>query len=252
MNKHISVIISSCLVNYNKIKCLFEVLRNINFYLPNSEIIIGFDKKGPNEQDIETINKFKNIYYFEHDKGLGYSFNKGNEIAKNEYILQTEDDWIIQNPLLKTYEDFKNLLSKCIKILEIDESSCVRLDGGMFDEIGGSMGYPLGYQKLNFNNDFFYYKYNLPTDEQMKENNWLKYAFCNHPHLKKREITIKLPYPENVDPGFLENNYSINWIEKLNNIYYVAVNEEIIFPLGIYNGKRNIFRHIGSDFSYRN
>ena len=251
IDNHISVVISSCLINQGKIKCLIEVLKNLNYFLPNSEIIIGFDKVGPNDLQKKELDILKNVSYFTHSKGLGFSFNEGARLSKRNIILQTEDDWIVDNKYLKTKEDFMVLLFNCWQILFKHKTCCVKLDGGMFDEIGGSSGYPLGWIKHQYEDKFYYYEYNLPTKQEMDNNWWLHYAFSNHPHLKLKHSVIEHPYPEDVDPGTLENTYSTDWILRLQPIFYVPINEESIKICGITNPDKNIFKHIGYEFSYR-
>jgi len=248
---NISIIISSCLINQGKFSCVIDVLKNLKYFLPNSEIIIGFDKVGPDDFQKIELDNFTNVLYFTHSKGLGFSFNQGAKLSKQHIILQTEDDWIIDNKYLKTKEDFMKLLFNCCQVLFKYNSSCVKLDGGMFDEIGGSNGYPLGWIKNQYEDKFYYYEYNLPTKEEMDKNWWLHYAFSNHPHLKLKNSVIENPYPEDLDPGTLENNYSTNWILRLNPIFYVPINEESIKICGITNADKNIFKHIGYEYSYR-
>jgi hypothetical protein len=250
LDKYISIVISSCLINQGKFNCLTKVLKNFNYFLPNSNIIIGFDKVGPDDFQEKELSNFTNVSYFTHSKGLGFSFNEGAKLCKQNIILQTEDDWIIDNKYLTTKEDFMTLLLKCCQVLFKYNSSCVKLDGGMFDEIGGSNGYPLGWIRHCYN-DIIYYEYNLPTKEEMKKNWWLHYAFSNHPHLKLKESVIEFPYPEEVDPGTLENDYFTDWISTLKPIFYVPINEESIKICGITNPDKNIFKHIGYEFSYR-
>jgi hypothetical protein len=249
IDKHITTVISSCLLIQEKFDCLIKVIDNINLFLPDTEIIVGFDKIGPNEKQIETLKKNRNLFFFVHQNGLGHSFNYAHQIAKNEIILQIEDDWIIDNKYLETSEDVKKLFFNSYLVLDKHKNCCVRLDGGMFDEIGGSDGYHLGW-KRHEENDFTYCSYNLPSKKQMNENHWLHYAFCNHPHLKFKEITLKMPYPEDINPAVLENDYSVKWILENYNIYYVLINEESI-KRGMYNSDKNIFKHIGYEFSYR-
>jgi len=165
IDEYVSIIISSCLINQGKFDCLQKVISNLQFFLPKSEIIIGFDKVGPNNQQKELLDSYSNVQHFTHTKGLGFSFNEGNRISKNNIIIQTEDDWIIDNKYLTTENDFKILIFNCFLVLNYDNLSCIRLDGGMFDEIGGSNGYPLGWTKHNYKNKFNYYRYNLPTKE---------------------------------------------------------------------------------------
>ena len=244
IDHNISIVISSCLLNQGKFNCLIEVINNLKYFLPNSEIIIGFDNIGPNDFQQKLLNEYTNIIYFIHTKGLGFSYNEGIRLSKQNIILQIEDDWIIDNKYLKTEKDVKILLLKCCKILSMNEISCVKLDGGMFDEIGGSDGYPLGWVRHQYKDEFIYYEYNLPTKEEMKNNWWLHYAFSNHPHLKLKNCVIKYPYPENIDPGTLENEYSTNWILLLNPIYYVPINEESIRICGITNPDKNIYKMV--------
>jgi hypothetical protein len=253
INDNVSVVISSCLVNSGKFNCLHNVIDNLRYFLPDIEIIIGFDKVGPNNDQKEILNSYTNLVYFTHAKGLGFSFNEGSRLSKHKIVLQIEDDWIISNRYLENSNDVKILLFNCYLVLNKYKNThaCVRLDGGMFDEIGGSDGYPLGSVKHQYNNKFIYYEYNLPTEQQMNDNWWLHYAFSNHPHLKFKNTTLSNPYPEDIDPGSLENTYSVEWILKNYPIFYIPINEESIKVCGITNPDKNIFKHIGYEFSYR-
>lgn len=251
IDKHISVVIASCLINQGKFSCLINSINSIRTFSQNSEIIIGFDKTGPNDLQLKELSVYDNLSHFTHNRGLGYTFNHGNKLAKNDIILQTEDDWIIRNRYLTTPNEFKTLLFKATQVLNKHDNSCVRLDGGMFDEIGGSNGYPLGWNKHRLTETCKYYSYVLPTRTQMEENIWLHYAFCNHPHLKLKKITVNNPYPENVSPAIVENDYSVNWILNKYNVFYVPINEESIKIRGCTNADKNIFCHIGYEYSYR-
>lgn len=251
VDKHITIIVSSCLSNQGKFSCLINSINNIRTFLQNSEIIIGFDKIGPNDLQMKELNAYYNLSYFTHNNGLGYTFNHGNRLAKNDIILQTEDDWVIQNRYLTTSNEFKTLLFKATQVLNKHNNSCVRLDGGMFDEIGGSSGYPLGWNEHTLTETCKYYSYILPSRKQMEENIWLHYAFSNHPHLKFKKITINNPYPENVSPAIVENDYSVKWILNKYDIFYVPINEESIKICGWTNPDKNIFIHIGDKYSYR-
>lgn len=251
IDNNISIVIGSCLIHQKKFDCLCKVLDNLNHFLPGVEIIVGFDNVGPNKLQEEILNKYKNVTHFTHKKGLGFSFNEGTRLSKNDIILQTEDDWIIQNKYLNTQQDVNNLLFKCSLVLQKHPNSCVRLDGGMFDEIGGHNGYPLGWKKHRYGSSFNYYEYNLPSKEQIDDNGWLHYAFCNHPHMKFKKSTLDYPYPECVNPAILENEYSVSWILRSYPIFYVPINEESIKVFGPTNPDKNIFKHIGSDCSYR-
>lgn len=252
IDSNISVVISSCLLIDGKFTCLLKVLDNITYFLPASEIIIGFDKKGPNEYQENILEKYNKLFYFTHNKGLGHTFNYGNQIANYEIILQIEDDWIIDNKYINESGEFTNLLYRGFLILNKYKTCCVRLDGGMFDEIGGSNGYPLGWKTYKYNDEFHYYEFNLPTERQMELNFWLHYAFCNHPHLKFKTITLSHNYPENVNPSILENSYSVKWILNEYNIFYVPINlESLKDGYGVNNPDKNIFKHIGEGYSYR-
>lgn len=250
IDNNVSVVIGSCLINQKKFDCLSKVLENLRYFLPNVEIIIGFDNVGPNDSQKEILDKYTNLIHFTHKKGLGFTFNEGARLSRNDIILQTEDDWIIKNKYLNTQEDVKKLVFNSCFVLTKYPNSCVRLDGGMFDEIGGSNGYPLGWKTHN-ETSFNYYEFNLPSKEQMDSNPWLHYAFTNHPHLKFKKSTLDYPYPENVNPAILENEYSVSWILRLNPIYYVSINEESVKVCGPINPDKNIFKHIGYEFSYR-
>ena len=251
IDENITVIIGSCLINCGKFDCLLASINNIRTFLPNSEIVIGFDKVGPNDLQMKDIDQYKQLSYFTHNKGLGHTFNHGNQTAKKNIILQTEDDWIIKNKYLSSASDFKKMIFNAFQVINKHNNSCVRLDGGMFDEIGGTDGYPLGWNKHILTENCNYYSYVLPSGKQMDDDFWLHYAFCNHPHLKLKKITINNPYPEQVSPAIVENNYAVEWILNKFDIFYVPINEESIKICGCTNPDKNIFIHIGNDYSYR-
>jgi len=228
---NLSIIISS----YLKLKERFDILKRVivNFrkYFPKAEIIVMFDKFGVEE--MENVDKC-----IIHNNGLGYSWNYGIKIAKNDYILQTEDDWIIKNFI--NINIINSLVNKSYILLKNDLVECVRLDAAMFSYIGGSDGYPLGYIEKKYE-DINYFIYNIPTDEDVKQNGWLKYYFCNHPHLKLKSKLTNFKYKENVRPNIVEYDICKQWrYNKLNCAYINLIN----------NKDKKYVQHIGGKFSY--
>jgi hypothetical protein len=228
---NLSIIISSFLKVNERLDILKRVIINLRNYFPKSEIIVLFDKFGVNS--LEGVDKC-----ITHNKGLGYTFNYGCDIASNEFILQTEDDWIIKPYITK--EQVNYLLESSYNLLKNNKMECIRIDAAMFSEIGKSIGYPLGYQEYIFN-DIKYYIYNLPSDKDMENNKWLKYYFCNHPHFKLKKIMNKFKYIEDVPPNKVEHNACILWRQLNYNCGYIHIDK--IF-------KDSLVRHIGGKFSF--
>ena len=229
--KNISIIIASYLRFSERLEILKRTIQNLRKYFPLSEIIVLFDKFGV--ENLDDVDKC-----IIHNKGLGYSWNYGIKIAKNDYILQTEDDWVLKTFI--TTNITNDLINKSFKLLINDKVKCVRMDGAMFDIIGGSNGYPLGYEKKQYE-DIEYYIYNIPTDKDIEKNGWLKYYFCNHPHLKIREKLLDFKYLENDRPNKVETQACLNWRQNKYNCAYIS----------LFNKKnKSYFKHIGGKFSY--
>ena len=229
--KNLSIIIASYLRFEERLDILKRTIKNLRKYFPLSEIIVLFDKLG-----IENVEGAD--ICITHDNGLGYSWNYGVDIAKNNYILQTEDDWIFRDLITKNITN--DLLNKSFKLLNNDKVECVRMDGAMFSKIGGSMGYPLGHQKKIYEN-LEYYIYNIPTEDDVKRNGWLKYYFCNHPHLKLKSKIKNFKYIENERPNKVETDACLKWRTNKYNCAYISLFE---------NKDKSYFKHIGGKFSY--
>lgn len=229
--ENLSIIISSYLGFKERLNILEKVVENLRKYFPKSEIIVLFDKLGVDS--VKGVNKC-----ITHKNGLGYSWNHGIEIAKNNYILQTEDDWEIKNFINKDTID--KLITQSFELLNDDKVECIRIDAAMFDKIGGSICYPLGYQKLEHNN-IEYWIYNIPTEEDVKKNGWLKYYFCNHPHLKLKSKINSFKYIENERPNIVETDACKQWRDNKWNCGYIDL---------LNNKDKSYFKHKGGKFSY--
>lgn len=236
MMKNFSIIIASYLGkkfegDVQRLDVLIVTVKNLRFYFPEAEIIVMFDKVGVEKIEGADI-------CVTHQNGLGYSWNKGMELAKNEYILQTEDDWIIQkkNRPGNLKEDtllIQNYINKCFNFIDKNKFSCIRLDKGVFTSLPGD---PLTYNKLE--NKF--YKYNIPSEDLVKKNPWAKYYFCNHPHIKHKNINKIITYKENCPPYEVEEDICCNWRKLELDVFYIPM---------IKDGDE-LFGHIGGSTSY--
>lgn len=97
-NIKFTTIIVSCLVKHIRLEYLKLTIKGIRDFFGDAcdEIIVLFDKVG--------IDKMVGVdLCITHNNGLGYSFNEGLTLAKNELVLQIEDDWV-PHPLFKNVE----------------------------------------------------------------------------------------------------------------------------------------------------
>jgi len=196
---HISIVISSNLQNKEYLGVLTKTIQNLRNYLPNSEIIIGFNKEGiPSVDGADLV--------FTHNQGIGYSRNHGIEIAKNNLILQLEDNWIIDNV---NGPEFYKIISKAVTILSKDQKSIIRLDNGY-------KKYPLNYN--THNNFITYYSYNLPNQDDIDNH---IHIYSVYPHLKLKKFAQEFKYLENIGPLEVESKYSQEWCKSKYNIYVI-------------------------------
>ena len=234
--KNFSIIIASYLGkkfegDVQRLDVLTVTVKNLRFYFPEAEIIVMFDKIGVEKVEGADI-------CVTHQNGLGYSWNKGMELAKNEYILQTEDDWIIQkkNRPGNLKEDtllIQNYINKCFNFIDKNKNSCIRLDKGVFTSLPGN---PLTYKKINDK----IYKYDIPSEDLVKKKPTAMNYFCNHPHIKHRDINKIIIYKENCPPYQVERDMCHKWRKLKLEVFYIS----------IINKGDELFTHIGGTTSY--
>ena len=234
--KNFSIIIASYLGgkfegDIERLDVLTVTVKNLRFYFPEAEIIVMFDKVGVEKVEGADI-------CITHQNGLGYSWNKGMELAKNEYILQTEDDWIIQkrNRPGTLNEDtlfIQDYIDKCFDFIDQNKNSCIRLDKGVFTNLPKN---PLTYEKIDDN----IYKYNIPSEDLVKKNPWSMYYFCNHPQIKHKDINKIINYKENCSPYEVEINICHSWRKLKLDVFYISMIDK----------GDELFTHIGGTTSY--
>lgn len=210
----ISIVMSSCLNKEIRKEYLTRSIKSIRENLGNDiEILIGFDKFG------DTIDGCK---CYTHEKGLGHSFNWGISNAKNDFVLQTEDDWIIG----VDKDIFVNDLKNKIKILNEF--------GGFFKFTNlDDKEYRAGKKQLEYNK-YEFLEWNKTNRFMFGTNNMYRYS--NQPHIKKRNFhdDIKHYYVENKPPNVVELDMCYK--------FQISNNRVFSYP-------SSIFLHIGDESS---
>lgn len=215
----ISIIISSCLNKPERKEYLKDVLIEFKRIIPYAEILVAFDKYG---EKMECVDKS-----IVHNNGLGYSWNWGIKEAKNDFILQTEDDWILkfdgdcENKECNNSESFLDILKKRINVVE-KYGGIYKFDNMDVDwwKAGNSETDCDGYKFFELNKPIKYVHNNLSM-----------YYYSNHPHLKSKKLHEKIGYYlEGMAPHFVE--------EEMCKRYYFS-GEKIFFS------KYKVFEHLG-------
>lgn len=109
-NIKFTTVIVSCLVKHIRFEYLKRTIKGIKEFFGDScdEIIILFDKVG--------IDRMTGVdLCITHNNGLGYSFNEGLKRAKNELVLQIEDDWIPHSLFKNVEHGIHNLAYDILK-----------------------------------------------------------------------------------------------------------------------------------------
>ncbi len=191
---NVSIVICSCLNKPERLEYLNECISNIKKLLgENVDILIGFDKHG---------TEIEGAKCYTHNKGMGHGFNWGIQNAKNEYILQIEDDWIIEigggnERFLPNLDALHYHISNRIKILE-------KYDGIFKFTHLGDDHYKSGKVELNFE-DYKFLEWNKP--EEYKINTWDIFRYSNQPHLKRKNLHEEIGwYKEEVPPHEVEED----------------------------------------------
>lgn len=105
-----TTIIASCLAKHARFEYLKKTINGVKSFFGDAcdEIIVLFDKIG--------IDKMMDVdICVTHNNGLGYSFNEGIRLAKNEMVLQLEDDWIPNQLLKETEKGIHNIAYDILK-----------------------------------------------------------------------------------------------------------------------------------------
>jgi hypothetical protein len=163
-----------------------------------------------------------NINFFNHDNGLGYTFNNGRSLCSNNFILLIEDDWIITEP--------EYLKEKLYKILDLvkDKNTIVDLYLGPYKEYFGKK------IKINVKED----KENEIIEYTPVDNKFYKFTYSNHPHIITKDFDYQ--YSENVSPYKCETTYATDIFKRK---YPIIFHKHPII--------KKFTMHIGGDFSYR-
>lgn len=189
----LSIAIASCLNSEERKEYLDRCIKNISelFKNKNIEILIGFDKYG---KEIDGAKCYT------HNNGMGHSWNWAIEEAKNDFILQIEDDWIVEIAQgnmenMPTEESFFNHLNNRIDIL--------REFGGIYRFTSVDNEHWSSGKTIRKKNDYEYIELNRP--KKFNENTWDMYYYSNQPHLKTKSFIKNVgKYIENSPPHIVE------------------------------------------------
>lgn len=151
-----------------------------------------------------------------HNKGLGYSFNEGIRLAKNEMVLQIEDDWIPRQIIKSAEYGIHNIAYNILK----KKKGIVRLyqDPIYTNVIGSHLGaklcidphYHLEAIKAN-KNDMYKHLTN-------------GYYYSNAPQFKLKSFVTDIGmYPESVPPPIVETDIAKKFLASDEyKIYYIV------------------------------
>jgi len=209
-----TTIISSCLVDVYRLKYLKKTILSIIQMFKNNcdEIIVLFDRVG--------IDKLHNVTKcITHTNGLGYSFNHGIEIAKNELVLQMEDDWSKNNNIGTIDHSFIN---NVYKLLTQKKGILKLYNDPVFNDYGKSVyGWIPGCDVMT--DPVFHTELKKATDEQIKKYWWMSYRFNNAPHFKMKKFLHDVGrYPENQRPPIVEDKMSQQFNKSTYSVFYMT------------------------------
>lgn len=187
----ISVCIASCLIHYEREVYLDKCVTSIRKEFPDAEILIAFDKVGKGVPGCKS---------YVHQKGLGHSWNWGMQEAKNDIILQTEDDWVTEADFLgHGYGELAAKAGRAQFMSTQDPLLITRLDNVTNADMV-KWYYP-GWKEIGKYND-----YQPRTMVEMNKcrieevtNGFNQYFYCNRPQFKNRKVHEAIGwYPEDV------------------------------------------------------
>jgi len=212
---NISIAIASCLNNPERKEYLLRTIESLKTFLGDVEILVAFDKYGIDIKDIKC---------YTHNRGLGHSFNWGIMNASNPYILQMEDDWIINEQINK--EEIIYDLNKQIEVIN-KNGGIFKLD---FPPLVKENKWDSGYKDLK-ELDYVFFELKKSSSEIKWFLDYNSYFYSNHPHLKKKSIVESVGlFSENVPPPEVEIYMCKKYHESKERIFFI---------------KKDIFIHIG-------
>lgn len=189
--------IASCLVDKNRTKYLYNLIKHLTNAFPTTRVYIGFDIIGiEHENGKDLLPLLQNndmITCFTHTNGLGYSWNHPWDLHDHDLALQIEDDWDISN--LNTLH--VSLISDTLK--NNNSPSLIvfkKPDGALADIIKENKDSLCIVDMNKFQGDKHFH------------------LFSNHPHFETRSFRSVIgKHPENVPPPDVEVTFVRTCIE---------------------------------------
>jgi hypothetical protein len=211
-----TTIIVSCLIKHERFIYLKETIAGIKKMFGDScdEIIVLFDKIGIDK--MVGVNKC-----ITHNNGLGFSFNEGLKQAKNELILQIEDDWV-PNYIFKHFE--QGIHKMAYDIMK-QKKGVVRLypDPIHSKPDPNINGWILGVKI--WNKPCFHLELVKPKKEEINKHWLYSYYYTNCPQFKLKSFVEDIGYyKENCSPVEVEQDISRKFLNSENDykVYFIC------------------------------
>lgn len=205
-NIKFTTIIASCLIKHQRFEYLRETISGIKKMFGDScdEIIVSFDKIGIDR--MAGVDKC-----IIHNNGLGFSFNEGIRQAKNELILQIEDDWV-PNHIFKGFE--QGIHQMAYNIMK-EKKGVVRLypDPIHSKPDPNINGWILGVKI--WNNPCFHLELIRPQTDEINKHWLFSYYYTNCPQFKLKSFVDDIGYyKENCSPVDVETDISMKFLKS--------------------------------------
>lgn len=185
----LSIAIAGCLRIPERIAYLRSTMTALLYHFPDADYLIGLDNTS-DDMGKEVEKEYPMARVKTHTQGLGHSWNWGIQQAKNDVVLQMEEDWLCTHCWNK---DKDNDLTQKIEygIRKINEGANIvlKLDNGMGIGAPPKSPYQPGwteYEKCPLTGKQVY-ELNKPKPKDWYKG-WNPYFYSNHPHLKHKRF----------------------------------------------------------------
>jgi hypothetical protein len=214
----ITITMCSCINIPERESYLKQSIESIREVFPDNEFIIAFDKNTGLNLHEELGNNY-NCKCYTHDNGMGHSFNLAIENASNDFILQTEDDWVIRygQKLMPDKKSFIEQVESRIMIVR-DFGGIFRLDNMTHDwwKAGNK---EMEYAGYNFR------ELNKPRNNPNPNTSYDAYFYSNHPQIKHKDLHKKIGwYKEKAPPNEVEVDMMAKYLKSDQRVFFSPYN----------------------------
>lgn len=171
----LGVCIAACLLRRKRFELLIKSIESIRAVVgKDTPIVCGFDKRGPEGADDEAALGKHGITFFNHCKGLGYSFARGEAMLKDlgcSVVLQTEDDWLFE-------DGHAALVPRCVTWVQTHPDDIIRLTHPQqfLEDYPNTVHEPV----VDSTGEFCLIEPPITPDPAQ----FSLYVYSNHPHIK--------------------------------------------------------------------